>query len=77
MKRRNPPVAAKLLSRADKYNAAVEKAKELEREGRCLIIAPDDCCGITTLSKNRDSLERLYKKGYNDGGIIKDFINKR
>lgn len=74
LKHRNPPVAEKLRARAEKYNTAVERAKELQKEGKCLIIAPDDCCGITTLSKNKDSLERLYKKGYNDGKIIKEFI---
>lgn len=76
MKRRNPAIAQKLLSRADAYNEGVRYAAELQKEGRCLIIAPDDCCGITTLSKNAESLDKLYKKGYNDGKKIKSFIEK-
>lgn len=74
--RRNPQIAEKLRNRASLYNAAVEKAERLQNEGRCLIIAPDDCCGVTTLSKNADSLDRLYKKGYNDGSIIKEFVDR-
>lgn len=77
LKNRNPLIAQKLRERADVYNQAVQRAKTLEKEGRCLIIAPDDCCGITTLSKNADSLDKLYKKGYNDGKAIKEFMNKR
>ncbi len=77
MKKKNPKITAKLLERAELYNSSVEKAKKLQKEGRCLIIAPDDCCGITTLSKNAENLEKLYKKGYNDGGKIKEFINIR
>lgn len=76
IKRRNPEIAEKLINRASLYNAKVEKAKKLQAEGNCLIIAPDDCCGITTLSKNADSLDRLYKKGYNDGRIIKEFVDR-
>ena len=74
MKHRNPEIAEKLNKRAEIYNNAVEWAKELQKEGKCLIVAPDDCCGITTLSKNADSLDRLYKKGYNDGEKIKEFV---
>lgn len=74
MKRRNPKIAQKLNGRADLYNSSVEKAKQLREEGKCLIVAPDDCCGINTLSKNADNLDKLYKKGYNDGAKIKEFL---
>lgn len=32
-----------------------------------LIVSPDDTCGIDTLKKNKESLKRLYEKGYKDG----------
>ncbi len=76
LKHLNPKIAKKLRIRTEIYNEAVERAKALRKDGKCLIIAPDDCCGITTLSKNADSLDRLYKKGYNDGSRIKDFVSR-
>lgn len=77
MRKRNPAISKKLAERVDAYNKSVSRALELQKEGRCLIIAPDDCCGITTLSKNAQSLDMLYKKGYNDGEKIKSFIGKK
>ena len=69
-----PAIADALKQRSEKYNSAVKKALEYEKEGKCLIIAPDDCCGVTTLSKNKKSLDALYIKGYKDASKIKKFI---
>ncbi|MGN0427306.1 MAG: DUF6363 domain-containing protein [Agathobacter sp.] len=49
-------------------------AKKYEAEGRVCIIAPDDTCGVDTLTKNREALKRLYDKGYQDGQAIVDFL---
>jgi hypothetical protein len=46
----------------------------MEREGRALIIAPDDLCGMTTLSKDRSKMRKLYEKGYSDAAILKDCL---
>lgn len=32
-----------------------------------LIVAPDDTCGVSTLSRDPADLKRLYEKGYTDG----------
>ncbi|MFR5071727.1 MAG: hypothetical protein ACLTDS_06120 [Bianqueaceae bacterium] len=29
-----------------------------------MIIAPDDTCGIDTLTRNAEALHRFYEKGY-------------
>ncbi|MDD8048208.1 MAG: patatin family protein [Thomasclavelia sp.] len=69
------PIAAKgLKDRAKTYNHGVKLAKRLEEEGHCLIIAPDDTCGVDTLKRSKESLIELYKKGYEDAKQIKDFI---
>lgn len=73
--RKYPNTAKALDKRAEKYNSAVEKALLLEKEGKCIIIAPDDCCGIDTLTKNKEKLDLLYSKGYEDGGRVKDFLS--
>jgi predicted patatin/cPLA2 family phospholipase len=74
LKRKYPKTAEALRLRAVRYNGAVEKAIELEKEGKCIVVAPDDCCGIDTLTKDKEKLDELYRKGYNDGRVIKAFI---
>lgn len=69
-----PNTAKALDKRATNYNNAVEKALEMEKEGKCLVIAPNDCCGIDTLTKNKKKLHKLYEKGYNDAALIKRFV---
>lgn len=69
------PLAAEgLRNRADRYNQVVNRAKELEKEGKALIVAPDDTCGIDTLARSPENLHRLYLKGFQDGLKIKEFI---
>lgn len=69
-----PAAARELRSRAQKYNAGVELAKKLERQGQALIVAPDDTCGVSTLTRNKEKLLKLYEKGYADGAAIADFM---
>lgn len=69
-----PDTAAALDRRARKYNTAVERAVELEKQGKCLVLAPDDCCGIDTLTKDKEKLDKLYHKGYEDAGAVKEFL---
>lgn len=69
------PLAAEgLRSRADRYNQVVHQAQELAKEGKVMIVAPDDTCGIDTLARSPEKLHRLYLKGFMDGLKIKDFI---
>lgn len=74
IKHKYPLAARKLSQRANLYNSWITQAKEYEKEGKLLIIAPDDTCGVNTLSRNQDDLIRLYYKGYKDGIKIQEFI---
>lgn len=69
-----PLSAEKLKNRAAQYNAGVELAKEYEAQGKLLIVAPDDTCGVSTLSRDAQALCNLYKKGYSDGNRISQFL---
>lgn len=69
-----PLAANKLKNRADQYNTGVALAKKYEAQGKLLIVAPDDTCGVSTLSRNAQALCNLYKKGYQDGEKIFQFI---
>lgn len=70
-----PLSAEKLRQRAQRYNLGVARAKEYEAQGRLLIVAPDDTCGVDTLTRDREALKRFYNKGYQDGQAISDFLS--
>ncbi len=40
-----------------------------------LLIAPDDTCGIDTLTRDKKAMERFYEKGFQDGEKIGAFCH--
>ncbi len=74
IRKRYPVAAENLCKRAQRYNEGVALAQEYGRQGKVLIIAPDDTCGVDTLKKDKKSLQRLYEKGYADGKKIIDYL---
>ena len=72
---RYPRAAERLLSRYRVYNDCVARAQEYEKQGKVLIVAPDDICGLSTLGRSRDRLERMYAKGYRDAQAIETFLS--
>lgn len=74
IRKKYPLAAEKMCLRAQRYNEGVALAQKYAEQGRVLIISPDDTCGVDTLKKNKESLQRLYEKGYHDGAVIKDFL---
>lgn len=69
------PNAAKALTfRSRLYNDQLRDVTELERQGRALIVAPDDISGMKTLTKDKDAIVALYQKGYRDAEAIGNFI---
>ena len=65
-----PAAAEGLRRRAWRYNTAVQRARELERQGLVCIIAPDSTEGMSTLTKNRACLEKMYTKGKQDAEAL-------
>ena len=74
IRKRYPKAAEKLRQRANRYNEGVALAQEYAKQGKVLIVAPDDTCGVSTLSRNPADMKRLYEKGYADGEKIKSFL---
>ncbi len=72
--KKHPEIAESLRRRAELYNKSVELAQKYAEQGRVLIISPDDTCGADTLKRDKEALERLYKKGLNDAQRILPFI---
>jgi predicted patatin/cPLA2 family phospholipase len=75
IRKKYPKAAEKLCQRAERYNAGVSTAQKYVKEGKALILSPDDTCGVNTLTKDKISLQRLYEKGYQDGEKILSFLN--
>ena len=73
---RYPAAAHALRQRASRYNAGVYQAQRYAIEGRALIVAPDDTCGVDTLTRDKAALRRLYEKGLSDGAKIDAFLAK-
>lgn len=76
IRKKYPKSAEKLRNRAKQYNEGVSLAQEYAKQGKLLIVSPDNTCGVDTLSKNKEAIKKLYKKGYNDGIKIKEFLLK-
>lgn len=74
IQKKYPLAAENLRRRAERYNQGVAAAKRYEAQGRALIVAPDDTCGLETLSKDKNALKRFYEKGYQDAQAIPVFI---
>lgn len=75
IRKKYPLAAAQLEQRAEKYNAGVDLAKRYEEQGKLLIIAPDDTCGMDTLTRNPEIMKQFYGKGFQDGGKIAAFLS--
>ena len=71
IKRSYPLSSVRLQERAETYNKGIRLAQKYAKEGKVLIISPDDTCGVSTLTRDKELLDRLYKKGYKDGEKIK------
>ena len=77
IRKKYPLAAEKLEQRAEKYNEGVAEACRMAEEGKVLIVAPDNTCGVSTLSRDADALRRLYEKGYRGAEFVLHFIQKR
>lgn len=74
IRKKYPLAAERLCRRAERYNEGVARAQEYARQGRALILSPDDTCGVDTMSRDKKALWRLYQKGYRDAQKIQAFL---
>lgn len=71
-----PQVARALRVHSLRYNRGVKLAKKLEAEGKAIIIAPEDTCGVSTLSRDKEKLTELYNLGLKDGLKVVEFMKQ-
>lgn len=74
LKRKYPKAAQTLALRADTYNRQLEKAKAYEKEGKLLLLAPDNIDGMDMLKKDKGAIQRLYQEGYKLAEKIPTFL---
>lgn len=74
IRKKYPLAAERLCERARRYNESVALAQEYAKQGRVLIVAPDDTCGVDTLRRDKNDLQKLYQKGYHDAKKIAAFL---
>jgi len=72
--RRWPNTARALYRRASYYNRSLEIAKQYEKEGRVLIIAPKSIGSMKTLTRSKESIWMMYEEGRRDGKAIRAYL---
>ncbi|MGI5895056.1 MAG: patatin-like phospholipase family protein [Candidatus Merdivicinus sp.] len=65
-----PEMVATLDRRHQVYNDAKKLAFELEKEGKAIVIAPEEPVGLDRFEKDLRKLRALYEKGYNQAKRI-------
>jgi rssA protein len=73
-----PNLVEKLMTVPERYNKMQEEMEELAKEGKLLIIRPQNKVTVQRLEHSSVKLEKLYNEGYEVGSKnienIKDFI---
>ena len=73
---RYPLAAGAMSRRAVIYNTELWLAKQYEKKGKVLIVAPDDISGMKTLTRDPERIAELYHKGYKDAEAVRAFVEE-
>lgn len=71
-----PNAAQAFCQRAELYNRQLNLAKSYAEKGNLLIVAPDNTCGMDTLTKDTGAMMRFYHKGLHDAVAIRSFLGR-
>lgn len=69
-----PKISELIISSNTYYNKLIEEIVELEKQKTALILYPEDCFGIKTMTRDRIGLNKLYNLGYEDAKKIEVFL---
>lgn len=76
LRKKYPRIADLLIYHHRLYDETVERAKRYADEGKLLIVSPEDCYGVSTLSRTAEGLEKLYQDGLKQGKKISAFLTQ-
>lgn len=68
-----PAAALTALAYPALYDRCMHEARLLEKQGKLLLIAPDTIHGMGTLTRDKESLDALYRRGLADAERISFF----
>ena len=68
-----PNTYGALKRRYVRYNTDLAAVKQLQAKGMALVMAPKSIAGMSTLTRNRTAVERLYRMGYRAGEQVLAF----
>ena len=69
---RYPAVAGLMDNLHLRSEQVLSEAKMLEKEGRLVVVEPRDCFGMKTLTRDKITLCKMYRQGYEDAGRLID-----
>ena len=69
-----PAAAEALRNRADLYQSELDELLELEKDGRALILAPDEIGNMKTLTRDTEEMKELYRKGLVDAQVLNEWM---
>ena len=75
IKKKYPRAAEAFIRSSAVYNAEVERCRQLEKEGKVRIIAPDSIGHMKTLGQSAEDIKKLYAKGYADAVSAFSFLH--
>lgn len=61
-----PHIANGVATMHTRYNSEMELVRKYEKQGKAAVIAPAECFGVNTVTRNSAAMKRLYEAGYND-----------
>lgn len=65
--RRYPRYCETMRTRAERYNACREELFRLEKEGKVLLIAPENTRGFSRVERDQGKIRALWQDGYDKG----------
>lgn len=74
LKKKYPAISVGLLNRKKKVEDSLKFAIKLANQKKVLIVNPKSIGKMSTLTKDKDALDKLYESGYKEAEKIKDFL---
>ena len=74
--KKNPAFVEAMTTRAQRYNQNREELFEAEKEGKVLVIAPEDTLGCSRTERDTEILRALWQQGYFAGRKLTDTMRE-
>ena len=76
IKQNYPAIAETLYRKGKVYSESLALAEKLAKEGRLLLLSPNDICGVDILCRSAEAMNNLYNVGYEDGKKVGAFLSR-